>query len=82
MNGPDVVVFLLVRFMISTKSEEPFLYITPNAFQFILDVVFIILTWLVLALHGILVRKNSMDSEEFNYIFVGAKHLQHHFYWC
>lgn len=57
MDGLDVVVFLLVRFKISTKSEEPFLHITPNAFQFILDVVFIILTWLVLALHGILVRK-------------------------
>lgn len=78
--------FLLVRFKISTKSEEPFLYITPNAFQFILDVVFIILTWLVLALHGILVRKNSMDSEEFNLhicwskalsntIFIGVKCL-------
>jgi hypothetical protein len=82
MDGLDVVVFLLVRFKISTKSEEPFLHITPNAFQFILDVVFIILTWLVLALHGILVRKNSMDSKEFNYIFVGAKHLQHYFFWC
>jgi hypothetical protein len=40
--------------MISTKFEEPFLYRTPNAFQFVLDVVFIILTWLVLALHGIM----------------------------
>jgi len=75
MDGPDVVVFLLVRFKISTKSEEPFLYITPNAFQFILDVVFIILTWLVLALHGILVRKNSMDSEEFNLHICWSKAL-------
>jgi hypothetical protein len=54
MDGLDIVVFSLVRFMISTKFEEPFLYITPNAFQFILDVVFIILTWLVLALHRIM----------------------------
>lgn len=54
MDGPDVVVFSLVRFMISTKFEEPFLYITPTAFQFILDVAYIILTWLVLALHRIM----------------------------
>jgi hypothetical protein len=53
MDGPDVVVFSLARFMISTKFEEPFLYMTPNAFHFVLDIVFIILTWLVLALHGI-----------------------------
>ncbi len=53
MDGLDVVVFSLARFMITTTFEEPFLYITPNALQFLLDVVFIILTWLVIALHRI-----------------------------